>query len=119
MSLQAIAPRQARKDRRQANKPAKSQAEVSLANLSRQEVVFQIDNKDAKEVLLAGNFTEWEKAPIRMLNMGNGSWQSKINLAPGRYLYKFLVDGRWETDPKGRERSANPFGTADSVLVVS
>ena len=85
---------------------------------SRREVVFQFDDKSAGEVLLAGNFTNWSDAPIRMHREG-GSWQTKVLLAPGRYSYKFLVDGDWKDDPRAAEDCPNPFGTSDSIRVIS
>jgi 1,4-alpha-glucan branching enzyme len=69
-------------------------------------------------VLLAGCFTNWDEAPIQMRHNGAGSWQTKVVLAPGRYHYKFLVDGNWQDDPRATARCPNPFGTCDSVLEI-
>jgi hypothetical protein len=39
-------------------------------------------------------------------------------LGPGRYQYKFLVDGEWIVDPAASQNVANAFGTLNSVLEV-
>jgi hypothetical protein len=45
--------------------------------------------------------------------------QTTVLLPPGRYHYKFLVDGGWQDDPRAKERTPNPFGTCDSVLEIA
>jgi hypothetical protein len=39
-------------------------------------------------------------------------------LFPGRYEYKFLVDGRWQIDPAGKQMCWNCFGTQNNVIEV-
>jgi hypothetical protein len=39
-------------------------------------------------------------------------------LAPGRYEYKLLIDGRWWEDISGDKSIQNPFGTLNKVLFV-
>lgn len=84
----------------------------------RREVVFQVGAPSAAHVSLAADFTDWEKAPIRMLSLGGGVWQIKVALPQGRHRYKFLVDGRWVEDPHSPQRVPNPFGTNDGVIDV-
>ena len=88
------------------------------AGKSIREIVFQLQEPSAGEVLLAGCFTNWDEAPISMRRNGAGQWQTKVLLPPGRYHYKFLVDGNWQDDPHAKERTPNPFGTCDSVLEI-
>ena len=72
---------------------------------------------DAKEVAVAGSFSGWSE--VRCLKKGKGGmWQTWMNLGPGSYEYRFLVDGRWTNDPACRERIANPFGSENDVLHV-
>jgi hypothetical protein len=40
-------------------------------------------------------------------------------LAPGRYEYQLVVDGKWIADPSAQQRSDSEFGAANSVLMVS
>jgi 1,4-alpha-glucan branching enzyme len=48
----------------------------------------------------------------------NGRWEKRITLSPGRYQYKFLVDGKWIHDPVARANVPNDLGTLNSVLEV-
>jgi hypothetical protein len=44
----------------------------------------------------------------------------KINmLAPGRYEYKFQVDGKWRLDAANDKRCRNEFGTENCIMMVS
>jgi 1,4-alpha-glucan branching enzyme len=85
----------------------------------RKEVFFELDASSAREVLLAGDFTGWEKTPIKLRKGERGAWYATVMLAPGQYHYKFVVDGQWQDDPCAASTCPNPFGTSDSVLEIS
>ena len=41
-----------------------------------------------------------------------------VKLKPGRYRYKFVVDGEWTLDPRNEKCEGNTFGSLDSVIEV-
>jgi 1,4-alpha-glucan branching enzyme len=84
------------------NKNQKSQANVDQsATATRIEVVFALEHLDAKEVYLCGDFNQWSPVSLRMLQRnGDGHWEKRVTLPPGRYEYKFIVDGKWLHDAK-------------------
>lgn len=66
-----------------------------------------------KKVNVAGNFNVWNSEELSMLKLSNG-WKLPYVLAPGNYEYKFILDGRWITDPDnpytvGEGTSKNSF----------
>ncbi|MDB6022045.1 MAG: Sporulation initiation inhibitor protein soj [Pedosphaera sp.] len=66
----------------------------------------------AKKVVLVVEVSQWEKAPVKMTRNGGGTWHARVPLfAAGRHLYRFLVDGKWQSDPAGEELAINPVGT--------
>jgi 1,4-alpha-glucan branching enzyme len=83
------------------------------------ETIFHLDAPSAHQVLLAGNFTNWEKNAVKMIKGGGGIWHAKVPLKPGRHLYRFVVDGQWQNDPVRHEHVANPYGSSDTVLTIS
>ena len=85
----------------------------------RKEVVFELVASSAKEVLLAGDFTGWEKTPIKLRKGERGAWHATVILPPGQYHYKFVVDGQWRDDPRATASCPNTFGTCNSVLEIS
>lgn len=64
-------------------------------------ILFRYRNTGAKKVVLAGDFTGWKSnsAKYTMRKNQNGIWSITIKLAPGTYMYKFVVDGNWLSDP--------------------
>ena len=85
----------------------------------RRKAVFSLDAPQAKEVFLAGDFNEWkaEKHPLK--RNADGIWEKITFLFPGRYEYKFIVDGKWELDPDNRQVCLNQFCTHNNVITIS
>ncbi|MBI3858582.1 MAG: hypothetical protein HY293_23090, partial [Planctomycetes bacterium] len=42
-----------------------------------------------------------------------------LDLPPGEYEYRLIVDGVWRDHPGAAKRVPNPFGTENCVLVVT
>ncbi|MCJ7750570.1 MAG: glycogen-binding domain-containing protein [Armatimonadetes bacterium] len=82
-------------------------------------LLFSLLARNAKDVRLVGDFTDWEAKPIIMDRMKPRSrtFGAVVDLPPGTYQYKFIVDGKWVEDPKA-ESVANDFGTSNSVITV-
>ena len=73
----------------------------------------------AREVFIAGTFNDWHPSATPMISLGGGRWAKELTLAPGRYEYRFVVDGEWMEDPSAKETVPNPFGGSNAVLIVS
>ena len=69
---------------------------------------------NASRVLLAGNFTNWTIKPIAMKKSADG-WRATVKLAPGKYLYKFIVDGNWRLDENNKQTENDNEGNTNSV----
>jgi 1,4-alpha-glucan branching enzyme len=72
---------------------------------------------DAKKVILAGSFNNWNERKEQMV-LVNGVWTSTLNLPGGKQTYKFIVDGKWITDPKNPLKEDDGFGNINSVMFV-
>lgn len=81
-------------------------------------VSFSYAGPAAQSVLLAGDFTGWQQAALSLKRDKNGVWKKAVFLAPGRYEYRFVVDGEWRDDPACASRQANQFGGENCVLIV-
>lgn len=82
-------------------------------------VVFSSLYPRAEQVLLAGDFNNWQPENTPLEKVGdNGAWQIKMPLQSGRYRYRLVVDGQWQQDPYNETTETNPFGEANSVLEV-
>ncbi len=82
--------------------------------------LFRYRNNDAKKVYLVGDFNDWSPTADPMTDEnGDGEWTLFYPLSPGRYAYKFVVDGRhWIADPTNPESEPDGFDGRNSVLVI-
>ena len=72
----------------------------------------------ARQVTVAGTFNQWEPAKTSLRREQDGVWKATLSLAPGRYEYRFVVDGEWLSDPRAGESAPNEFGSTNSILAV-
>ncbi len=82
-------------------------------------ITFFYHHDEAERVMLAGDFNNWNAGQIRF-NKPNGIWRAEIDApSPGRYHYKFVVDGeRWIDDPSNGLKAPDNYGGFNSVLNV-
>ena len=88
----------------------------SKQTIARRKFMFSLEKIEANEVILMGDFNKWNPKIHPMKNDGNGTWNKVVMLYPGRYEYKFLIDGEWKEDPRSDQVCLNRFGTQNSVL---
>lgn len=89
-----------------------------MAKAVKKKEVFELGESMAQTVHLVGDFTDWDKKPIQMKKQKNGVWKTTVSLKPGRYHYRYLVDGEWRNDPCSTSQAENPFGSTNSVRDV-
>jgi chromosome partitioning protein len=78
-------------------------------------VLFTLEAPETCRVQLAGDFNSWIPEGNEM-QFSNGVWRKILTLAPGRYRYRYVVDGRWQPDPLNTCVETSPFGDHDSVI---
>jgi hypothetical protein len=80
---------------------------------------FTYIDRNARSVAVVGSFNDWDPTKGVLSQSSDSVWSGNIMLAPGRYEYQLVVDGKWIADPSAQQRSESEFGTANSVLMVS
>ena len=126
VALQALAPVSAPKPAAQPE-PVKSREKVAVvaeapvvSKVPTVKVTFVLPTCPccAKRVSLSGDFNGWSPDATPMKRYDDGHWETTIELAPGRYEYKFVRDGEWMPDLLARENVLNGYGTLNSVIEV-
>ena len=79
---------------------------------------FEFPAPDAREVCLGGSFNNWNATANPMKKDKKGIWKVTLKLAPGRYEYRYFVDGKWENDSSCSGCVPNDFGSMNCVRVV-
>lgn len=82
-------------------------------------VPLKVKADGAKEVVLTGDFTQWAKDKVRLTPTAGGEWITVLDLAPGEYQYRLIVDGEWRDHAEASKKVGNAFGTQNCVLVVA
>ncbi len=80
----------------------------------------------AKQIFLAGTFNGWNTRALPMQRNAAGEWTAEVDLVPGVYQYKFVIDGEWSCEPGCDSKNLtcekcvpNPFGTMNRKLEVA
>lgn len=72
---------------------------------------------DAEAVAIYGSFNNWIQTKNYCAKEID-EWVCRIDLAPGKYTYKFLVDGVGLNDPNNSATEVDSNGLTDSVIVI-
>ena len=81
--------------------------------------VFAFESPAAREVSLAADFNHWDAKAQPMQKGSGASWSVSVPLKPGRYEYRFVVDGKWVDDPMAKNFVPNPHGGRNAVREVA
>ncbi len=97
--------------------PAGSHGEPELVDGG---VIFHYFDPDAVKVFVVGDFNNWSVRSDSMVDKnGDGEWTLFYSLAPGRYEYKFVVNGvTWIPDPRNPNTAPDGFEGRNSLLII-
>ncbi len=80
------------------------------------EATFFYGNPRATEVLVAGDFTNWQNGALPMTKTDKGFTLTKVFDAGTTVKYKFISDGNWTTDLKAPDFVDDGFGGKNSMV---
>ncbi len=85
--------------------------------VKRRRVKFRISADERSKVAVAGSFNGWD-VNKHVLKRKGDAFELNVLLEPGRYEYKFVVNGIWCLDPERPDWATNEFGSLNSVVIV-
>lgn len=74
---------------------------------------------EAGEVFVFGQFNDWSRSTDPLVQDDDGTFRTTLALDPGRYEYKFYVDGEEVLDPTNPHRVPNGFGDFNNVVEIA
>ena len=80
---------------------------------------FTYADPSAKSVSVAGQFNNWNNTVNPLKKDDAGIWSATLPLKPGKYQYKFVVDGDWRLDPLNPDSVDDGTGNMNSVKTVA
>ncbi|HXL58646.1 MAG TPA: hypothetical protein VN958_20430, partial [Chitinophagaceae bacterium] len=78
---------------------------------------FLRGNITAKRVILSGSFINWSPDALSM-NKTDSGWIAYVKLGPGKYWYKFIIDGNWVTDRDNSITEADDQRNINSIFFI-
>jgi hypothetical protein len=73
---------------------------------------------NAGTITLTGSFNNWNQSEYVFGRQGD-EWICRIDLEPGKYAYKFIVDGDWLLDSENPNLEDDDYGVKNSVIIVA
>jgi len=78
----------------------------------------EYDEPSKQKVFITGTFTDWRLVEMDF-SYRRWCWRKHFDLAPGKYLYKFVRGNVWLLDPKNPNTELDPDGNVNSVRWVN
>lgn len=82
-------------------------------------ILFVARANGASRIQIAGDFNDWNPDRTPMMRIDPETFQVKLPLGPGRYSYRYVVDGQWQNDPANYRTERNPFGDLNNIVEVA
>jgi len=80
--------------------------------------IFYYKDDRAHSVYLVGDFNFWNPFSLPMHKNSAGLWEVMLDISPGKYAYRFLVDGKYRTDPFGTKVVYDRFSREMSLVMI-
>ncbi|QRM89155.1 glycoside hydrolase [Lacinutrix sp. WUR7] len=81
-------------------------------------VTFTVPAKEAKEVLVVGNWNNWDAKAEPLQKLKNGTFKGTVNLESGNsYEFKYVVDGQWQNEEQADAFVWNEFAASDNSVI--
>ncbi|QYK49728.1 MAG: AAA family ATPase [Phycisphaeraceae bacterium] len=72
-----------------------------------------------RRVIVSGDFNNWSDSEVVLaLDETRDVLAARVELPPGVWQYRLIIDGRWTPDPYNPHAAPNPFGELNSIVVV-
>lgn len=81
-------------------------------------VVFELPSCVwADRIYVSGTFNHWSEHALPMVQERDGVWRARLNLPLGqRYEFRYVIDGRWQTDYHADGFTENRYGSHNSIV---
>jgi 1,4-alpha-glucan branching enzyme len=73
-----------------------------------------------RSVAVAGSFNGWNPSEGEMTRRRElGIFERRMDVPPGRYEYRLVIDGVWQCDPYNPARLTNGLGGENNLAVAT
>ncbi len=87
-------------------------------HIEKNSYIFYLKDPEARKVHIVGDFNNWNPYSHPLKRNKSGLWEVEVDIPPGSYAYRFIVDGKFKRDPLGRETVYDSFYNELSLLKI-
>jgi len=80
--------------------------------------IFYYKDPRAKNVYIVGDFNNWNPFSTPMRKNKAGIWEIELDLLPGTYSYRFVVDGMFKLDPLAQRLVKDRFDNKYNQITI-
>lgn len=81
-------------------------------------VTFTVPAEDAKEVVVAGSFNNWNNKKTKLKKLKNGSFKGTVDLEKDNsYEFKYIVDGIWQNEEQADAYAWNDYAASENSVL--
>ncbi len=91
---------------------------VTYRNIDKTIVEFRIYKPRATFVSIVGDFNYWNPENDLLTKGKDGVWRLQKKLYPGKYRYKYIIDGDWVPDLYNSNSGSDNSGTICSIIEI-
>ncbi len=93
-----------------------------VASKSRFKVTFRITQElidNGKQIQVLGDFNQWDSNTAPSLKKSKGGYTSTIELEPGKYAFRYLIDGhKWINDNNADAYEFSAFANDSNSIII-
>lgn len=102
----------------QATPAARPETEYGV-RLTTRGVIFTQPSNCGGKVFVAGDFNGWSSSATELkMCEKSGHVTTLVEMPPGKYQYRLVIDGQWQADRYNDQQKINMYGEPNSILVV-
>ena len=98
---------------------AHQNAKSTITDELTKKVVLRFNNIAADNLKIAGDFNDWVPDRGVETHRDDGGITKTLNIKPGKYQYRIIVDGTWQKDPTNPIHVTNNYGEINSILEIN
>ncbi|WP_289043104.1 isoamylase early set domain-containing protein [uncultured Olleya sp.] len=81
-------------------------------------VTFTVPAAEAEEVVVAGNWNNWNTKAEPLKKLKNGTFKGTVNLESGQaYEFKYVVDGQWQNEVEADAYTWSDYADTDNSVI--
>ncbi len=81
-------------------------------------VTFTVPAKEAKQVVIAGDFNDWNPEEYQLRKLKNGTFKGTLTLPKEQsFQFKYIIDGQWTNETEADRLQWNDYAASENSVL--